>query len=255
MPNSSNSVHVPSHEWSVLFELDAAGSLLATGARLIQEATGLDSIRDPVLTVWSIGAEKLMKVSLGLRATEQGEQWPNFKYDYGHGLIDLHKRLHADLLQWAISEGKGYVAGLLSRVAADPVWPKILDTLDCYAREGRFYRLDELSGIREGRNPKQSARWDDPRSLWSEIEPATIESSTELTQLQAKAMASLQDQELWKAFLGQVHTNMVDPLILWWYAIARAGQHGAFGNAYKGHYIDVAPNGVVHHVESVVFSL
>lgn len=51
-------------------------NLLAYGIRVIRTGAFIDTTRDPILTMLSIGVEKLYKLTLGLIALDCDHKWP-----------------------------------------------------------------------------------------------------------------------------------------------------------------------------------
>lgn len=83
-------------------ESDSAKHLLAYGVRTLRTAAFIETTRDPIMTMLSIGAEKLLKLSLGLLHVEDNRQWlplEVLKNEYRHDLIKMER-----LLREAIQE-------------------------------------------------------------------------------------------------------------------------------------------------------
>ena len=104
---------------ALLFEAHAARQLLGHGCHLLAGSHGIDGKFDALATSWSIGVEKMLKVTLGLAALSRGERWPNGK-SFGHNLVQMNDRLLAHLTEWQESAPPSpWLAGLLSRVRHD----------------------------------------------------------------------------------------------------------------------------------------
>src|SRR5215203_5637213 len=83
------------HRWAALSkELDAAASLLAHGVRILQ-IDGYSVLDAPaVLACLATGAEKLLKLTIGIVAIEESGTWPNKKTmaeRYRHAILDLDR--------------------------------------------------------------------------------------------------------------------------------------------------------------------
>jgi hypothetical protein len=102
-------------------------------------APGLSSprpaTRDPILTMLSIGVEKLYKLTLGLIALDVDKQWPSAKVmkANGHKLGDMHQKVIEELRERTRSKSQ-YVRGLLAEVESDPVVIPVIEALDMYGR-------------------------------------------------------------------------------------------------------------------------
>ncbi|CAL8967715.1 hypothetical protein CELL_00068 [Cellulomonas sp. T2.31MG-18] len=60
--------------FALVFEQESARQLLAHGVHVLADSDYSGTVLDPVLTVWSIGVEKLLKVSVSawLATTTRG---------------------------------------------------------------------------------------------------------------------------------------------------------------------------------------
>lgn len=151
--------------WAALSkELDAAASLLAHGVRILQ-IDGYSVLDAPtVLACLATGAEKLLKLTIGMVALEETGAWPDRKTmaeDYRHAILDLDRHAR-DAITRRIDESgaAGYIRQLLDSVENDAVIGLVLEALDNYARRGRFYNLDMLAEAPQ-LGPSPSELWRD----------------------------------------------------------------------------------------------
>lgn len=205
---------------ALLFEAHAARQLLGHGCHLLAGSHGIEGKFDALATSWSIGVEKMLKVTLGLAALSRGERWPNGKA-FGHNLVQMNDRLLAHLDQWQRGAPPSpWLAGLLARVRGDAIWPALLNVLDAYARSGRFVYLDRLAEV--------SAPPVEPRPLWDEVEMVTLTAHPELKALLYGA-DQLPPVAEFNAGLLEMNRAITRSLTSWWFTVTRAGTFNAYG--------------------------
>ena len=81
-------------------ESDSAKHLLAYGIRALRTAAFIETTRDPIMTMLSIGVEKMLKLGLGLVHVEDNRVWLParvLKYDYRHDLIKMEALLRESI--------------------------------------------------------------------------------------------------------------------------------------------------------------
>lgn len=81
---------------NLIQESDSAKHLLAYGTRALRTAAFIYTTRDPIMTMLSIGVEKLLKLGLGLLHVEDNRVWLParvLKNDYRHDLIRMESLL------------------------------------------------------------------------------------------------------------------------------------------------------------------
>lgn len=199
-----------------------------------------DTTRDPSLTMLSIGVEKLLKVSLGLAILDETGSWPNaqtMKSEFRHGLKLMDANLRTRLRDGVKGkEYEQYIAGLLRTLDDDPVWPAVLEALDCYGRSGRFYYLDIL-----GDEPQ---RLEDPAWMWDEAENIAVESNVELAATRSRALDDPRDQGLWDSFIKALNNTIADSIHRWWEVTCVIGRHGVLGDDNKAFGFEAHPDSV-----------
>lgn len=224
-----------SQSFALLQEATSARNLLAYGIRAIRTSKFLDTSGDAILTTLSIGCEKLLKISLGLRELEAASAWPSKSrmQAFNHGVVVMDRQLR-DALRSAL-EGKPYPASLLAQVEADPVLPPLLAVLDRYGRSGRFYYLDELAS--------EPQTGDSPNHMWNEVEWAVFNREPAIKRAYQAAKDS-DDNAAFEASIPVLRGAVADTLVAWWETISVAGRFGAFGEGSPTMGWEVHPDSV-----------
>ena len=124
---------------ALIAEMTSTRNLLAYGLRVIRADALTENNRDPILTMLSIGVEKLYKLTLGLAALDREGSWPNAAKAkaWGHKLVPMYEAVMSELRS-RTSDKSPYVCGLVAEVEADPVVPPFITSLDMYGSNGRF---------------------------------------------------------------------------------------------------------------------
>lgn len=219
--------------FALLFEQESARQLLAHGVHVLAGADYSGTVLDPVLTVWSIGVEKLLKVAVGLGMVGDDHAWPDMKKLYSHNLVKLDADLRVRVHRWLDTQQEvESVAGLVRRVDDDPVWPVLLDCLHLYANEGRFHRLDELAQARADRQ--------DPKGLWGTVETAVLEADTEFAD---RFYATITNGPIddHRAAARELHGFIAGSMVGWWFMVTRAARFGALGETGRQFGADSEP--------------
>lgn len=207
-------------------ESDSAKHLLAYGVRTLRSAAYIETTRDPIMTMLSIGVEKLLKVALGLVYVADNKKWPPytvFKFEYKHDLVMMeqllreHIRQRVDLATYPV-----YVNQALLALDGDAVWLPLVAALKRYGQEGRFYYLDALA-----ENPQ---REESPQSFWDAAERAALESDIELNKL---FNLMLSDFSLGDEFNQRLNRRVADSLQKWRDLVSVAAVQGVFGERGK----------------------
>jgi hypothetical protein len=213
-------------------ESDSAKHLLAYGVRTLRTAAFIETTRDPIMTMLSIGVEKLLKLSLGLLYVEDNRQWlplEVLKNEYRHDLIKMERLLREAIQERADrATHRYYVDQALTAVKNDTVWPPLIAALNRYGKEGRFYYLDALA-----ENPQ---REESPQSYWDEAERAALQVEPELNNLFSRMIS---DFSLSDEFYQRLNARVADSLEKWWNLVAMAAVQGVLGERGKawGHGI------------------
>lgn len=85
--------------FALLAEMTSTRNLLAYGIRVVRTGAFIDTTRDPILTMLSIGVEKLYKLALGLIALDRDHRWPTKSemQKQGHKLVPMHAAVMTEL--------------------------------------------------------------------------------------------------------------------------------------------------------------
>ncbi|WP_298745504.1 hypothetical protein [uncultured Microbacterium sp.] len=208
-------------------ESDSAKHLLAYGLRALRTAAFIETTRDPIMTMLSIGVEKMLKLGLGLNHLAANRSWLPLvvlKNEYRHDLVKME-----GLLRHAIRQNIGrathpyYVRAALEAVDSDPVWPSLVTALNRYGREGRFYFLDALAD-----NPQ---REESPQSFWDATERVALENEVELNELFHRMIS---DYSLSDEFSRRLNERIAGSLQRFWDLVAMAGVQGVLGDRGQG---------------------
>lgn len=138
----------PKQELAFLREIEGTRNLLAYGLRTIREGAFIETTREPIFTMLSIGVEKLLKLALGCSQLSTTSSWPSkgWMKSQGHGSAEMRASLLGvlDGLEVPISE---FVSNLRDQCEGSALQGEIVRVLDTYGRWGRFYYLDRLGGV------------------------------------------------------------------------------------------------------------
>lgn len=222
--------------FALLGEMTSTRNLLGYGVRVLRGARFLETTRDPILTMLSIGMEKLLKLTVGAISLDEKHAWPSKSnmMSYGHGIAELFDHVMAAVLI-RTDDSSEYVKGLVAEVLADPVLPPLLATLDRYGRSGRFYNLDMLAD-----SPQIDP---DPARIWEAAEQATL-GDPEIAELQRIATERLSDNDAWDSFYGAVQGRTADSIERLWLMISRVGINHRLGTTGATLGWEIAPNAV-----------
>lgn len=221
---------------ALIAEVDSTRNLLAYGLRALRTDALIDNIRDPILSVLSIGLEKLYKLALGLAALDDGGGWPSAKVmrGHGHGVKDMHEKVWRELRER--TGGNIYLSQLMDAAIEDPVLIPMVDCLDMYGLRGRFYFLDLL-----GDEPQQR---DAPQRYWIAVETAAYNASENLRQLRANLFddpsSAAADRTLRLALGDRIATSIE----VAWDIVAQCGRIRALGPTGEVFGRDVKPTAV-----------
>ena len=204
-------------------ESDSAKHLLAYGIRALRTAAFVETTRDPIMTMLSIGVEKMLKLGLGLLHVMNNRVWLParvLKVDYRHDLIKMEALLRQGIRDNVESAThRSFVDQALAAVDADPVWPLVVSALNRYGQEGRFYYLDALA-----ENPQ---REESPQTFWDAAERVALEHEPELHDLFQRMIA---DVSLSDEFNRKLNERMAESLQAFWDLVAMAGVQGVLGD-------------------------
>ncbi|WP_378145896.1 hypothetical protein ACFJGV_00130 [Cnuibacter sp. UC19_7] len=212
---------------NLIQESDSAKHLLAYGIRAIRTAAFIETTRDPIMTMLSIGVEKMLKLGLGLSHLASNRVWlpvSVLKNDYRHNLIKMEALLREEIRDnVGRATHRYFVDEALAAVDSDPVWAPLVAALNRYGQEGRFYYLDALA-----ENPQ---REESPQAFWDAAERVALESEPEINAYFQRMMTDL---SLSDEFYRRLNARIADSLQRYWDLVAMAGVQGVFGDRGSG---------------------
>lgn len=222
--------------FALIEEMNSARNLLAYGTRVVRTAAFLDTTRDPILTMLSIGVEKLYKLTLGLASLDTRQSWPTKAQmkGFGHDLAEMHSSVMAELSQRTAASTE-YVRGLLAEVEADAVVIPLIATLGRYGQSGRFYHLDRL-----GDTPQP---WESPSAYWQRMEDAVVQ-DRHIAAAYTAAMEDPSNNALWDHLYTAINQRIADTVERLWTMIAVCGRNHALGEAGTMFGFEVHPDAV-----------
>lgn len=207
-------------------ETSGAQNLLAYGTRALRQAAFLETTRDPIMTMLSIGVEKALKTALGLAHVAEHRVWPpksTFKNRWRHNLVLMNEDLMATLDERIpYATHRAVVEPMLEKVRANAAWKPIVAALSRYGQSGRFYYLDALA-----EDPQSD---DEPSAYWNEAEIALLESRPEF---RSQLYAAANNPDEWEHRSAELTGYMADAIEDWWDLIATAGKHAMLSERGK----------------------
>lgn len=227
MPNTNHDDLSMLQGMNLIQESDSAKHLLAYGIQALRTAAFIETTRDPIMTMLSIGVEKMLKLGLGLAHVADTRVWlpaSVLKNEYRHDLIKMEALLREAIMHNVDrSTHRYWVDQALAAVDADPVWPPLVSALNRYGQEGRFYYLDALAD-----NPQ---REESPSTFWDAAERVALEHEPELDDLFQRMLT---DFSLSAEFYRKLNERMADSLQRFWDLVAMAAVQGALGKRGMG---------------------
>lgn len=207
--------------WALIEEMTSARNLLAYGDESLRSAPFIETTLDPILSLPSIGVEKLQKLVLGVVRLDETGAWPTFDEmrAYRHNLVAMHEAT-MEAIRERTTSSSDFVREQVAAIDADPVLPLLIATFDRYAREGRFYNLDRLAERRQ--------QEEKPYAYWSRVEHAVM-TEEPIASMFAAAMADNGNQALWDELHASVQARVADCLARWWDMICWVGKNHALG--------------------------
>lgn len=222
--------------FAFLAEVTSTRNLLAYGARVVRGAPFVGTTQDPILTMLSIGLEKLYKLTLGLIALDDNGLWPSSEEmrKHGHNITRMQELVFLELSKRTVGITP-YVQSLLDRTQQDPVVAPLVAALDMYGRSGRFFHLDLLGEAQQSR--------ESPFHYWQEAESAA--SCDECIQdARSAAIHDPMNSELWDRVRLMTNQRIADSVEGLWEAIAACGRNHALGEVGAQFGFEVHPRAV-----------
>lgn len=172
-----------------------------------------------VMALLALGAEKMLKLTIGLNRVEQSGTWPPKveMIGLGHRIKEAERRARS-ALNTEPGTSVGWMGDLKSQVDADPVLPQVLEALHRFGDRGRFYFLDYL-----GEAPQPGPA---PSILWQQMTTAIARRDGELLAAIAGGATAAQGR-------AQVNAIIGGSLRRWWELYVTAWRTGVIGEQAK----------------------
>ena len=205
---------------ALLEEVTSTRNLLGYGLKALSSDASFATTRDPILTMLSIGFEKLFKLTLGLAELDLHREWPpvSFLTGYRHDLT----RLHGDtmkVLQDRTASSSAYVRDLVSGVKADPMVPLLIHVLHIYGDSGRFYYLDRLGNRTQDLNPTDA---------WDQFVQAAMTDPTIVVLLEEASRQLVRDAP-WEELEAALRERLAHAVEGVWTMVSMCGQNHVLG--------------------------
>jgi hypothetical protein len=201
-------------------ETESVTSLLAHGIDLVRQRGAVEP--SPMFACLAMGAEKLLKLSIGLLSWEVSGAWPSrseMRDRLGHGIGEMHARTLNELgtrladPSTAGNDG-GSISTLRQKVIDDPIVTFTLRALSDYAKQGRFYNLDLLAGVEQ---PAPS-----PGDRWNQLEKDIVDLTPAAVAMIGTDRWAIERQSL-------INNKIAESLLRWWRMHQGAWHTGALG--------------------------
>jgi hypothetical protein len=190
---------------------------------------GLDTVRtmrhdytDAVvaMSLLALGAEKMLKLTIGLSERDQGRNWPSKKHmrdNIGHEVLKADQTARP-LLDTHAGTVPGFLDDMKTQVAGDPALPAVLDALDKFGDAGRFHYLDVLTGA--------TLTDESPQTLWGEM-------TTAIAVRDPAMLADISSTDNYERGRRRLDEEITGSLTRWWELYVAAWRTGALGDEAK----------------------
>jgi hypothetical protein len=162
----------------------------------------------------AIVVEKMLKMTLGIVEIEEGGSWPTRRT---HDLVSRPRSERGDWSPLPALDRTWPHRGSPCRTRQDPTLSALLGTLTRFAKQGRFYNLDDLA-LGPQKEPS-------PAQLWEELLGDILDDHTALT----ARLGSPDELQARLELNGFVATS----LDVWWELYVRAWMTGVLGDDAK----------------------
>ncbi len=222
--------------FALIGEMTSTRNLLGYGVKVLRVSRFMETTRDPIMTLLSIGVEKLLKLTVGVVSLDETTSWPSKSTmtAFGHGIDDLFDHAMVQIRS-RTATSSDYVQDLVATVENDIVLRPLLAALDRYGKSGRFYNLDLLAD-----RPQPDT---DPAHMWDEAEGAAL-GDPAIARLQLIANSRSNDNQAWDNFYAALQGRMADSIEGCWNMISRVGINHALGVTGDVLGWELAPNAV-----------
>ena len=168
-----------------------------------------------VMSLLALGAEKMLKLTIGLAHRDRGERWPSTAdmRRIGHRVREAD-RIARPLLDRYAGTAPGFLDGVKFAVGNDRTVDEVLEALDRFGAAGRFYYLDLLA---EDPQPGES-----PRMLWTSMTTAMALSDPAL-------LADINSTERAHEGRRRLNEEVATALARWWDLYVAGWRTGVIG--------------------------
>lgn len=205
--------------WTIQLDNEAndARSLFSHGLAVTRDMRRDYHSAAAAMSLLALGAEKLLKLTIGLAKVDAGSSWPNTNYmkRIGHKVQTADRKARR-LLDLQRSNAQGELERLRAEVDSDKVLTTCLRALERFGNEGRFYFLDSL-----GEDPQDERA---PHMMWVEMGNVVVTDRSDIL----KKISSL-DEDVRLAGRAEGNALFVDSLTRWWEFYRTAWATGVIG--------------------------
>lgn len=215
--------------FALIREADTTTALLGEGLAMLVREGWRSGAGAPAWTCLASGAERLMKLTIGLTAEAVGKPWPSaeIRNIYGHRLSALRPEVDRALGE-RITDAAAppYIRALVGHVNDDPYLPLIFEALAQWSEStGRYRDFNILGGEKvEGYAP--SAAWE------SAEQRVLVDRPEWLGRLAGPDN---------RAALVDMRSELARTVVRWWFLHYRAWAHGVFGAVASQHSSSLDP--------------
>jgi hypothetical protein len=179
-----------------------------------------------VMSLLALGAEKMLKLTIGLAHRDRGDPWPSTDdmRRIGHR-VRKADRIARPLLDRNAGTAPGVLDGMKSAVHNDRTVDQVLEALDRFGAAGRFHYLDLLA-----EDPQPG---DSPQTLWTTMTTAIALGNPAL-------LADINSKERVHEGRRQLNEEVATTLTRWWELYVAAWRTGAIGKEAQRYAGEVA---------------
>ena len=208
----------PAQHGALSKEADDATGLFSHGLALLRRLH--TSVRDSaaVFALLSTGAEKLLKLAVGITSIEETAKWPsrNFMQKKMRHRILLLDQTAREALRRRRDHGTapGHMDRGLAVLDADVLLSPMLAALDRYGSEGRFFYLDTLADNPQPQPP--------PAELWDQVLHQVLSADPD-------TLYMIADPKTYAEGRRAMNKPIADSMQRWWQTYQRGWTNGVVG--------------------------
>jgi hypothetical protein len=192
--------------WTIRLDNEAndARSLFSHGLAVTRDMRRDYHSAAAAMSLLALGAEKLLKLTIGLAKVNDGHPWPSTNYmkRIGHKVATADRKAR-QLIDLQSASTTGELARMRDEVDGDKVLAAGLKALERFGNEGRFYFLDSL-----GEDPQDERA---PHMMWVEMGNLMVTDRPDIL-----AKISAEDEGIRLNGRAEGNALFVDSLTRWW---------------------------------------